>query len=69
MAGFTQPLVLLTISAVINAFAMLVHIALTLWLNLKKLEIPIRPSFVRVTMMAISFLFFSFFVVKTLLAY
>lgn len=64
-----QPLFLLTISALINAFAMFVHILLTLWLNVKKLERPISPSLFRIIAMVIAFLFFGFFVVKTILAY
>lgn len=63
-----QPFFLLTISAVINAFAMFVYIIFLIWLNLKKLEKPIRPSLVRILILTVSFLFFGFFVVKTILA-
>ncbi len=64
-----QPLFLLTTSAVINAFAMFVHILLTLWLNIRKLERPISPSLFRIIMMVVAFLFFGFFVARTILAY
>lgn len=62
-----QPLLLLTVSAILNAVAMFVHIGLTLWLNLNKLEKPIRPSLIRIATMLISFLFFGYFAMRTLL--
>lgn len=59
--GFTQPLQLITLAAVLNAFAMFVHVGLTLWLNLTSLEKPIRPSFARVTAMVLAFAFYGGF--------
>lgn len=67
--GFTQPLSLLILAAVLNAGAMFVHIGLTLWLNLTKLEKELRPSALRVSIMIFAFLFFGFFTVRTLMAY
>lgn len=64
--NFGQPLLLLTISAVLNAIAMFVHIGLTLNLNLRDLEKEIRPNLFRITMMIIAFLFFGYFSLKTL---
>jgi len=62
--GFTEPLQLLTIAAVLNAIAMFIHVGLTLWLNLSALDKSIRPSFGRVFAMLAAFSFyggFSFF--------
>ncbi len=66
MAGFTQPLQLLTLAAVLNAFAMFVHVGLTLWLNLTELDKALRPAWWRVGVMSLAILFyggFSLFVV------
>lgn len=66
-AGFSEPLALLTLGAVLNAFAMFVHIILTLWLNLTSLEKEIRPSWVRIGAMVLAFLFFGYFSVRVLM--
>lgn len=68
-SGFTQPLLLLTLAAVLNAFAMFVHIGLTLWLNMTRLEKDLRPSLFRVSAMIFSFLFFGFFAIQVLAQY
>lgn len=64
---FGQPLLLLTISAVLNAIAMFVHIGLTLNLNMRELEKEIRPSLFRIIMISFAFLFFGYFSVKTVM--
>lgn len=64
--NFAQPFVLLTISAVLNAIAMFVHIGLTLNLNIRELEKEIRPNLFRITAIIIAFLFFGYFSVKTI---
>jgi hypothetical protein len=46
--NFGQPLQLLIIAAVLNAFAMFVHTGLSLWTNLTLLEKEFRPSILRV---------------------
>lgn len=61
LTGFTEPLALLTLAAVLNALAMFVHTGLTLWLNLTSLEKPLRPSPFRMTMMGLAFLFYGGF--------
>ncbi len=66
MAGFTQPLQLLTTAAVLNAFAMFVHVGLTLWLNMTSLEKAIRPSVFRVVFMGMAFLFYGGFSIYTI---
>lgn len=64
--NFGQPLLLLTISAVLNAIAMFVHIGLTLNLNMRELEKEIRPNLFRITMIVVAFLFFGYFSFKTI---
>ncbi len=64
-----QPFLLLTISALINAFAMFAYILLTLWLNMRKLEKPIRPSLIRIVAMIAAFIFFGFLTIKTLISF
>jgi hypothetical protein len=59
--GFTQPLQLLTLAAVMNAIAMFVHTGLTLWLNCTSLDKPLRPSLFRTTSMILAFLFYGGF--------
>lgn len=61
LAGFTQPLFLLTTAAVMNAFAMFVHVGLTLWMNKTLLQEPIRPSLFRTVVMTCAFLFYGGF--------
>ncbi|WKZ25477.1 MAG: Nramp family divalent metal transporter [bacterium] len=63
---FGQPFLLLTISAVLNAVAMFVHIGLTLNLNLTSLEKEIRPNLFRILWMVVAFLFFGYFSYKTI---
>ena len=67
LLGFGEPLLLLTLAAVINAGAMFVHIALTLILNLTKLEKEVRPSLIRISMMVFSLLFFGYFTLRTII--
>lgn len=68
LGKFGEPLFLLTLSAVINAFAMFIHIGFTLFLNLKSLDKPVRPSLIRIVIMLFSLSFFGFLTLKTILA-
>ncbi|MBI3984757.1 MAG: Nramp family divalent metal transporter [Candidatus Levybacteria bacterium] len=61
LLGFTEPLQLVIIAAVLNAIAMFVHTGLVLWLNMTSLEKSIRPSFFRIGVMALAFLFYGGF--------
>ncbi|MCA9389892.1 Nramp family divalent metal transporter [candidate division WWE3 bacterium] len=61
LLGFTQPLVLLTTAAVLNAMAMFVHVGLTLWMNMTLLKKEIRPSALRILLMVAAFLFYGGF--------
>lgn len=67
MNGFTEPLQLLLLAAVLNAFAMFVHVGLTLWLNLTSLAKPLRPSTFRITAMVLAFLFYGGFSLYTII--
>ncbi|MEK7580974.1 MAG: Nramp family divalent metal transporter [Patescibacteria group bacterium] len=59
--GFSDPRVLLTLSAVINAVAMFIHIGLTFLLNTKTLPTTLKPSLVRQAIIGIIFIFFGTF--------
>lgn len=58
LIGFTEPRLLITTGAVINALAMFVYILLVAWLNYKTLPAPIRPGFFRLSILIIGWLFF-----------
>lgn len=62
-----EPKTLIVLGAVINAFAMFVHIGLVAWLNHKSLPKVFRPNFLRKIIMAVIFLFFGFFSAVVLL--
>jgi len=63
--GFTEPLQLLIIAAVLNAFAMFIHTGLTLWLNLTSLQKPLKPTAFRIVSMVLAFLFYGGFSIYT----
>jgi hypothetical protein len=56
-----EPKTLIVLGAVINAFAMFVHIALVSWLNRKSLPKVFRPGITRKIIMGIIFIFFGIF--------
>jgi Mn2+/Fe2+ NRAMP family transporter len=60
LAGFDAPLVLLVLSAVLNGFVMIVYIAMLLVLN-RALPEVIKLKGIRLGIMAVCLLFFSFF--------
>jgi len=64
--GMTEPLTLLIISAVLNAFCMFVHIALVNVLNIKELPKEIQASIGRKAVLLIAFLFFGVFSALTI---
>lgn len=64
--GLNQPLQLITISAVLNAFAMFVHVGLTLWTNKTLLAKPLRPNIIRTLMMSLAFIFYGGFSIYTI---
>ncbi len=69
MSGFTEPMQLIIIAAVLNALAMFVHSGLTLWTNMTLLDKQIRPSKFRFSVMTMAFLFYGGFGAYTLINY
>lgn len=61
LAGFTQPRELITLGAVINAFAMFVYTGLILYLNNARLAEPLRPSPWRNLILSATFIFLGIF--------
>jgi hypothetical protein len=64
--GFTEPLTLVIISAVLNAFTMFVYSGLILSLNRSSLDSKLKPSTIRVGMVSLAFLFYGVFSVFTI---
>ncbi len=65
--GFQEPRLLLTMSAILNAVAMMVSFPLILLLNRKRLKPAHRPQMLRKLIMLGALAFFAFFVVVTFL--
>lgn len=65
--GFTEPLLLVTIGAVLNAFTMFVYSGLLLLLNNKLLENPLKPNLIRRLILIIAFIFYGGFSLLTIL--
>lgn len=61
MAGFDQPLTLIVLGAIINAFSMFVYSGIILWLNNTRLQKELRPALWRNAVMLGTFLFFGVF--------
>jgi hypothetical protein len=59
--NFYEPKTLIILGAVINAFAMFVHLALVSWLNLKALPKVFQPGLIRRIIIGIIFVFFGVF--------
>ncbi|MFA5778061.1 MAG: Nramp family divalent metal transporter [Candidatus Paceibacterota bacterium] len=59
--NFYEPKTLIVLGAVINAFAMFVHLALVFWLNHKSLPKVFRPTVLRKIIIGIIFIFFGVF--------
>lgn len=64
--GFTEPLTLVVIGAVMNAFSMFIYSGMILLLNLTKLEKPLRPSIIRIFAVSTAFLFYGGFSIYTI---
>ncbi|OGM56295.1 hypothetical protein A3E46_02370 [Candidatus Woesebacteria bacterium RIFCSPHIGHO2_12_FULL_46_16] len=65
--GITEPLTLVVIGAFLNAIAMFVYSALIIFLNKTSLVKPLRPSFLRVFVVACAFIFYGVFSLITIL--
>ncbi|PJC41046.1 MAG: hypothetical protein CO042_00540 [Parcubacteria group bacterium CG_4_9_14_0_2_um_filter_41_8] len=61
MAGFNEPRALIVLGAVINAFAMLVHLVLTYFLNRRELAKEFQPVWWRKTIIWVEIAFFAVF--------
>jgi hypothetical protein len=66
LSGFSEPLWLLTVGAVLNAAAMFVSVGLVAWLNFTSLHNHLRPSIWRLLFLAAAFLFFGGFLLFTI---
>ena len=66
LLGFKEPKSLLTLSAVINALCMFIHLGLTYCLNQKSLPLQLRASFFRKLVLLAAFVFFGVFSFLTL---
>ncbi len=66
LSGFSEPRILLTLSAVLNAAAMMMAFIFIWWLNRVRLPKNMRPSVVRVSLMGGAVLFFGYFLLITL---
>jgi len=64
--GFTEPLALVTIGAVLNAISMFIYTGMVLLLNTTALEKPLRPSLFRIIAVSLAFLFYGGFSVFTI---
>ncbi len=65
LLGFKEPRFLITLSAVLNAAAMMVAFPLIFWLNKKRLPVFLEPSTWRKFVLASAFIFFLIFVTIT----
>jgi len=59
--NISEPKTLIVVGAVINAFAMLVHVGLVAWLNNRHLPRFFRPGVIRKIIIGVIFIFFAFF--------
>ncbi len=60
-SGFTEPLTLVVVGAVLNAMSMFIYSGMLLFLNLTKLDKPLRPSIFRVIAVFLAFSFYGAF--------
>ena len=68
-SGFTEPLALVTLGAVLNAISMFIYTGLVLWLNSTLLPKGTRPSPFRFVFVFLAFLFYGGFSVFTVFSY
>lgn len=65
LAGFNQPLTLIILGAIINAFSMFVYCGILLFMNNTLLQKPLRPTLFRNLVLLGTFLFFGCFCLFT----
>ncbi|OGM13664.1 hypothetical protein A3A76_02795 [Candidatus Woesebacteria bacterium RIFCSPLOWO2_01_FULL_39_23] len=61
MLGFSEPLSLIIVGAVMNAITMFIYSAMILYLNTNFLKKPLQPGFVRITALIITIVFYGGF--------
>ena len=64
--GFIEPLTLVIIGAVLNAISMFIYSGMVLILNMTRLAKPLRPSLIRVIVVATAFIFYGGFSLFTI---
>ena len=69
LLGFKEPLTLVVIGAVMNAFSMFIYTGFVLRLNTKSLPKEVSPSLLRRVMLFGAFLFYGGFSITTFLKY
>lgn len=65
--GISEPRLLLTLSAILNAAAMMMSFVFVYFLNRKALKRELQPGLLRVVLMGVAFIFFLYFLVSTVL--
>lgn len=65
LMGFDQPLTLIVLGAMLNAFSMFVYTGILLWMNNRLLAPELRPALWRNAVMLCTFLFFGVFCMVT----
>ena len=66
-SGFSEPLALVTLGAVMNAMSMFIYTGLVLYMNSTALAKPLRPGYVRLFIVGSAFLFYGAFSIFTVL--
>lgn len=66
LAGFTEPLALVTTGAVLNAISMFIYTGMVLWLNMTLLSKETRPTKLRAGFVFLAFLFYGGFSIFTI---
>ena len=66
LLGFKEPLTLVIIGAILNAFSMFIYTGLILWLNKTALYKEIRPNLLRSAALVLAFIFYGSFSIYTI---
>jgi len=69
LIGYTDPVSLVIVGAVINAFAMFIHVAITYLLNKKLLPLEYRPALWRKIILLVTWLFFGILGIMAIINY
>jgi len=69
LVGINQPLTLIIIGAVLNAFTMFVYSGLMLFLNKTSLRKELQPGLIRIAIVFLAFVFYGCFSILTILQY